>query len=81
MAAGGGELVADFEFPEPDPAPVTTIAWRLGHVIVGIFGVRNAARRPSDRLPDGDLAAGRRPRPGIARQRLPDMGVGRTSTG
>jgi hypothetical protein len=43
MAAGGGDLVADFEFPEPDPAPVTTIAWRLGHVIVGIFGARNAA--------------------------------------
>ena len=43
MAAGGGELVADFEIPEPVPAPVTTIAWRLGHVIVGIFGARNAA--------------------------------------
>jgi hypothetical protein len=33
----------DFEFPEPVPAPVTTIAWRLGHVIVGIFGARNAS--------------------------------------
>jgi hypothetical protein len=43
MAAGGGELVADFEFPEPDPTPVTTIAWRLGHVIVGVFGARNAS--------------------------------------
>lgn len=43
MAAGGGDLVADFELPEPDPAPVTTIAWRLGHVIVGVFGARNAA--------------------------------------
>lgn len=43
MAAGGGELVADFEFPEPVPAPFATIAWRLGHVIVGIFGARNAA--------------------------------------
>src|SRR5438105_5877413 len=43
MAAGAGDLVADFEFPEPDPAPVTTIAWRLGHVLVGIFGMRNAA--------------------------------------
>lgn len=42
MAAGGGDLVADFEVPEPAPAPVTTIAWRLGHVIVGIFGARNA---------------------------------------
>src|SRR5919198_1781908 len=43
MAAGGGDLVADFEMPEPSPPPVTTIAWRLGHVIVGIFGARNAA--------------------------------------
>ncbi|MGH9041233.1 MAG: DinB family protein, partial [Acidimicrobiia bacterium] len=29
MAAGGGDMVADFEFPEPTPTPVTTIAWRL----------------------------------------------------
>ena len=43
MAAGGGELVADFEVPEPSPAPVTTIAWRLGHVLVGVLGARNAA--------------------------------------
>jgi hypothetical protein len=42
-AAGGGDLVIDFEFPEPVPPPVTTIAWRLGHVIVGVFGARNAA--------------------------------------
>ena len=27
----------------PEPAPVTTIAWRLGHVIVGCLGARNAA--------------------------------------
>jgi hypothetical protein len=43
MAAGGGDLVADFEFPEPTPPPITTIAWRLGHVIVGVFGMRNAS--------------------------------------
>ncbi|HET6951657.1 MAG TPA: DinB family protein [Acidimicrobiales bacterium] len=43
MAAGGGDLVIDFAWPEPEPAPVTTIAWRLGHVIVGVFGARNAA--------------------------------------
>jgi hypothetical protein len=35
--------VADFEYPEPVPAPVTTIAWRLGHVIVGVLGERNAS--------------------------------------
>lgn len=43
MAAGSGDWVADFAMPEPEPAPVTTIAWRLGHVIVGIFGQRNAS--------------------------------------
>ena len=43
MAAGSGDLVLDFEVPEPVPAPVTTIAWRLAHVIVGIFGARNAS--------------------------------------
>ena len=35
--------VPDFEYPEPDPAPLTTIAWRLAHVIVGVFGARNAS--------------------------------------
>ena len=38
--AGGGDLVIDFAFPEPDPPPVTTIAWRLGHLIVGVFRMR-----------------------------------------
>ena len=36
-------MVIDFAFPEPDPAPVTTIAWRLAHVIVGVFGARTAS--------------------------------------
>src|SRR5512139_667517 len=31
----------DFNYPEPDPAPFTTIAWRLAHVIVGVLAVRN----------------------------------------
>jgi hypothetical protein len=43
MAAGGGDLVLDFEWPEPVPPPVTTIAWRLGHVQVGLFAMRNAS--------------------------------------
>lgn len=42
MSGGGGELVADFAFPEPSPPPVTTISWRLAHLIVGVFGMRNA---------------------------------------
>ena len=31
----------DFAYPPPDPAPVTTIAWRLAHVIVGVLAMRN----------------------------------------
>lgn len=40
MAAGAGDVVADFEHPEPVPPPVTTIAWRLGHIAVGCLGAR-----------------------------------------
>lgn len=40
IQAGGGDFVIDFEAPEPVPAPVTTIAWRLGHVIVGVLAAR-----------------------------------------
>ena len=39
-AAGADDLVADFAFPEPVPAPLTTIAWRLAHLSVGVFGMR-----------------------------------------
>ncbi|OBI88000.1 DinB family protein [Mycobacterium asiaticum] len=35
----GGEV--DFAYPPPQPAPFTTIAWRLAHVIVGVFAMRN----------------------------------------
>ena len=31
-ADGCGEWVIDYVVPEPDPAPVTTIAWRTVHV-------------------------------------------------
>jgi hypothetical protein len=31
----------DFVYPEPRPAPFTTIAWRLAHVIVGVLAMRN----------------------------------------
>ena len=29
-----GAWVADFEWPPPEPAPITTIAWRLAHITV-----------------------------------------------
>lgn len=31
----------DFSYPAPQPEPFTTIAWRLAHVIVGVFAMRN----------------------------------------
>ncbi|GAB3421193.1 DinB family protein [Flindersiella endophytica] len=51
VQAGAGALTIDFAMPEPDPPPFTTIAWRLGHVIVGVLAARNAAhfgRAPTD---------------------------------
>lgn len=42
QAAGAGNLVIDFEYPEPHPVPATTIAWRIGHLLVGVLGARNA---------------------------------------
>lgn len=39
--AGTGQWRIDWAFPEPYPAPVTSIAWRFGHVVVGVFGTRN----------------------------------------
>lgn len=43
IQAGAGAMTIDFAFPTPEPAPFTTIAWRLGHVIVGVFGARSAS--------------------------------------
>jgi hypothetical protein len=42
IQGGSGDFTIDFAHPEPDPAPVTTIAWRLGHVIVGVLAARVA---------------------------------------
>ncbi|NPC97902.1 DinB family protein [Nocardioides sp. zg-DK7169] len=43
IQAGAGALTIDYAYPAPDPAPFTTIAWRLGHVIVGVLAMRNAS--------------------------------------
>jgi hypothetical protein len=33
----------EFAFPEPEPPPFTTIAWRIAHVVVGVLAMRNAS--------------------------------------
>jgi hypothetical protein len=43
VQAGSGAFTVDFAFPEPDPPPVTTIAWRLAHLVVGVLGARAAS--------------------------------------
>ena len=40
MSEGSGEWTMDFASPAPEPAPVTTIAWRLAHIIVSCLGYR-----------------------------------------
>jgi hypothetical protein len=42
VQGGSGAFIVEFAFPEPFPPPVTTVAWRLAHLIVGVFGTRAA---------------------------------------
>jgi len=42
VRVGAGTMTIDFAVPQPDPPPFTTIAWRLGHVIVGVLAMRSA---------------------------------------
>lgn len=51
VQGGTGGMTIEFAIPAPEPAPLTTIAWRLGHVIVGVLAMRNAShfrREPVD---------------------------------
>ena len=51
-SSGAGEFRLEFEWPEPEVVPVTTIAWRLGHVLTGCLLPRSAAHfggEPFDR--------------------------------
>jgi hypothetical protein len=43
LARGSGEFVLEYIWPEPSQPPVTTIAWRLGHIITGVLGERTAS--------------------------------------
>jgi len=42
VQAGAGDAVIEYAMPEPTPPPVTTIAWRMGHVSLMVFGERAA---------------------------------------
>ena len=43
ISVGVGDYTADYALEPQDPEPVTTIAWRLAHIIVGVFGIRSAS--------------------------------------
>ncbi|MBB4932262.1 hypothetical protein F4561_003082 [Lipingzhangella halophila] len=47
---GDGSFLIDWQWPTPEPPPVTTIAWRLSHVAVQVFGIR-----ASSHFGDGSL--------------------------
>lgn len=43
LAMGPGEVVIDYAQPPHDVEPVTTVAWRLAHITVGVFNSRTAS--------------------------------------
>ena len=40
IQGGTGAMTIDWAYPAPEPTPVTTIAWRLAHIVVGVLGAR-----------------------------------------
>lgn len=60
-----GPATIDWEWPTPEPPPVTTIAWRLAHVAIGVFGLR-----ASSHFGDGSLTLMNAPWPASAREAL-----------
>ncbi|WP_369131287.1 DinB family protein, partial [Modestobacter roseus] len=67
-----GEWLADGAVPDPDPAPVTTIAWRTWHLAADCLA-DHLSRSPAGR------PAAARPRPGLARRGR--TGAGRAGRG
>jgi len=43
LTAGTGAFAIDWAWPQPTPPPLTTIAWRVAHVIVGCLAMRSAS--------------------------------------
>ena len=65
----------DFAYPAPEPAPFTTIAWRLAHVIIGVFAMRNHSHFGGARgeLRDLALRHGRGDGAASARRAVPKL--------
>lgn len=55
MQGGSGDFTVDFAHPEPTPPPMTTIAWRLSHLIVGVLGARVHAHLSGPRIDYADF--------------------------
>lgn len=68
---GTGPFRLDQGFPPPQPAPVTTIAWRLGHLIVCVLGERNATYFEGPPMDDETY-----PYPGDAATALAELDAG-----
>ena len=50
-----GNWAMDWAWPEPSPAPITTIAWRMMHIAVTGLANRAAAFFGEDPFPDVDM--------------------------
>ena len=65
----------DFAYPPPQPEPVTTIAWRMAHVIVGVLAMRvhsHFGGPPAD-YQSWDYATDAAHRAAPTRRRLPNL--------
>jgi hypothetical protein len=49
-AAGSGDVVIDWALPAPEPPPLTTIAWRMGHLALAL------GERDSRHFGDGSVS-------------------------
>jgi hypothetical protein len=58
MTLGAGGYLIDIAAEELDPPPVTTIAWRLAHIIVGCFAMRLDIHFDAGRAYHGSYSAG-----------------------
>jgi hypothetical protein len=56
-----GAWAVTWDFPEPDPPPVTTIGWRLVHIAIPVFG-----QRASNHFGDGSYSLATARIPGSA---------------